>query len=410
VRATGIASTRRQRLLTGAAVAMAAIAAAWLSYELYRLIRQPASIGPLAVHEGGVDLKILHAMVTDWFAGSPVYTGPHGGRHPHPPASMAILWPVHGWTSIAVSMVVYLSVTMAALAWIVVVAVRESGAASSPERALMALVPLATYPAGATIGNGQTTVYVLAALLAALLVLRDRPRGWGRDLAVAALLLVALAKPNVSAPFVLVALVMAGGLRPVVLLVGAYAALTLFTASFQPPGLREQFAYFLAHSSRISAQLGENDVHGLLAWLGLQGWLAGASLAALVLLALWLWRHRRCDPWLLMGVTALGARLWTYHRWYDDLLIVIPLIALFRIAKADAGAVPPDPRAGALFAATLVLLLAPGGLYLLPPPWNRAYLLAQALVWITVMGFLALLARRERADPDRRRSAPATDG
>jgi hypothetical protein len=45
--------------------------------------------------------------------------------------------------------------------------------------------------------------------------------------------------------------------------------------------------------------------------------------------------------WLLLGVTALVARFWTYHRWYDDLLILLPMIALFRIAQqrpsADVG-------------------------------------------------------------------------
>ena len=403
-----VASKRRQAVLAAGLVTMVAASAIWLSYELYRLVVQPASIGSLPVAPGGVDLELPHAMVTDWFAGAPVYTGPTGERHPHPPASMAILWPVYGWPSLATSMVVYLVVTLVALAWIVVVAVRESGATSPLERLFVAFVPLATYPAGAAMGNGQTTVYVLAALLAALLLLRDRPPGWGRDLAAAGLLLVSLAKPNVSAPFVLVALVMTGGLRPVALLAGAYVALTLFAASYQPPGLRDQFAYFLAHSSRIATLHGETDLHALLGWLGLEAWMAATSLAVLALLASWLWRHRRCELWLLMGVTAVAARLWTYHRWYDDLLIVIPLIALARIAKAGERAGAPDRRAVALFALTLVLLLAPGGLYLLPAPWTRVYLLAQAVAWLATMGFLAMLARREMAYRRRNPASPAT--
>ena len=189
------ASERRdpdRAILVAVVVAMAAIAAAWLGYELYRLIAKPVSIGPIPVHPGGIDLLLPHLMVNDWFAGLPVYTGPREGQHPHPPASMAILWPVYGGPSLARATAVYLLVTLASLAWIVVVAVRESGAAFPSERALVALVPLATYPAGATIGNGQTTVYALAAALAALLLLRDRPPGRGRDLAVAALFLVAM--------------------------------------------------------------------------------------------------------------------------------------------------------------------------------------------------------------------------
>ncbi len=397
-----------QAALAAGLVAMVAAAAIWLSYELYRLVVQPASIGSLPIAPGGVDLELPHAMVTDWFAGAPVYTGPNGEQHPHPPASMAILWPVYGWPSVATSMVVYLVVTLVALAWIVVVAVRESGATSPLERMVVAFVPLATYPAGATIGNGQTTVYVLAALLAALLLLRDRPPGWGRDLAAAGLLLVALAKPSVSVPFVLVALVTTGGMRPVALLACAYVALTLFAASYQPLGLRDQFAHFLAHASRIGALHEDVNLHALVTRLGLRSWMAEASASVLALMAWWLWRHRRCDLWLLLGVTALATRFWTYHRWYDDLLVVVPLVALFRLAKGGAGA--PDRRAGALFALTLVFLLAPGGLYLLPPPWVHAYVGAQVVLWISAAVHLAMAARSEVAERTLRSAGLARRG
>jgi len=390
------ASERRdpdRAILVAVVVAMAAIAAAWLGYELYRLIAKPVSIGPIPVHPGGIDLLLPHLMVNDWFAGLPVYTGPREGQHPHPPASMAILWPVYGGPSIARATAVYLLVTLASLAWIVVVAVRESGAATRLQRALVALVPLATYPAGATIGNGQTTVYALAAALGALLLLRDRPPGWGRDLASAGLLLVAMGKPSLCAPFVLLALFLPGGARPVALLVAAYVALTLFAASFQPLGLREQFGYFFAQAARVGARHGRSDLHTLVTWLGVPSAMAAASAAALALLAWWLWRHRHADFWLLVGVTALAARFWTYHRWYDDLLIVLPLVALFRLAKSDPG--ERGIVAGVLFALTLAFLLAPGGLYLLPPPWVSAYTDAQAVLWLACAGWLAMAARRD---------------
>ncbi len=389
------ASERRdpdRAILVAVVVATAAIAAAWLGYELYRLIAKPVSIGPIPVHPGGIDLLLPHLMVNDWFAGLPVYTGPREGQHPHPPASMAILWPVYGGPSIARATAVYLLVTLASLAWIVVVAVREGGAATRLQRALVALVPLATYPAGATIGNGQTTVYALAAALGALLLLRDRPPGWGRDLASAGLLLVAMGKPSLCAPFVLLALVLPGGARPVALLVAAYVALTLFAASFQPLGLREQFGYFFAQAARVGARHGRSDLHTLVTWLGVPAWMAGVSMTALALLAWWLWRHRHADFWLLAGVTAIAARFWTYHRWYDDLLIVLPLVALFRLAKTDAGG--QGRVAGALFALALAFLLAPGGLYLLPVPWVHAYVGVQVLLWIAAAGCLAMAAAR----------------
>ena len=63
-----------QAALAAGLVAMVAAAAIWFSYELYRLVVQPASIGSLPIAPGGVDLELPHAMVTDWFAGAPVYT------------------------------------------------------------------------------------------------------------------------------------------------------------------------------------------------------------------------------------------------------------------------------------------------------------------------------------------------
>jgi len=58
-----------------------------------------------------------------------------------------------------------------------------------------------------------------------------------------------------------------------------------------------------------------------------------SSLLLLVLLGLWIRWHRRSDPWLLFGVTAIVARLWTDHQLFDDLLILVPLVTLFRLLK-----------------------------------------------------------------------------
>ncbi len=71
-----------------------------------------------------------------------------------------------------------------------------------------------------------------------------------------------------------------------------------------------------------------------------------------------------------MGVAALIARAATYHRWYDDLLLLLPLIALFRLAKMEGQSPRVAVGAGALFGALWLSLLAPGALYVLPPPLN----------------------------------------
>jgi len=44
-----------------------------------------------------------------------------------------------------------------------------------------------------------------------------------------------------------------------------------------------------------------------------------ASLFLLGGLGFWVFCNRRKNMWLLIGITALVARFWTYHGWYDDL-------------------------------------------------------------------------------------------
>jgi hypothetical protein len=88
------------------------------------------------------------------------------------------------------------------------------------------------------------------------------------------------------------------------------------------------------------------------------------------------------------------ARLWTYHGWYDDLLILLPMIALFRWIKQREEVDGYTLLAGALLGTTLVVTIAPGGVYLLPEPFKTLYIGLQALVWITDLAFLLSIARQ----------------
>jgi hypothetical protein len=119
-----------------------------------------------------------------------------------------------------------------------------------------------------------------------------------------------------------------------------------------------------------------------------------ASLLILGILGGWAFRHRKADFWLLMGVTAIVSRFWIYHRWYDDLILLLPMVALFRIAKQGPTADGRDVMAGILLALTWAFSLAPGGRYLLPAPWNALYIAAQVIVWATVLVFLLHQARQ----------------
>jgi len=50
-------------------------------------------------------------------------------------------------------------------------------------------------------------------------------------------------------------------------------------------------------------------------------------------LGLWTQLHRRVDPWLLLGVAAPVAGFCTYHRLYGDVLVLLPMVPLFHVAK-----------------------------------------------------------------------------
>ena len=139
-----------------------------------------------------------------------------------------------------------------------------------------------------------------------------------------------------------------------------------------------------------------SDLPVLLATLGLKAWIIPATLFIVALQGLWTFRYRNGDIWLLVGVAAIVARFWAYHRWFDDLLILLPMVALFRIAHRGPSANGRDVVAGVLLAITFLSTLAPGGLYLFPPPWNSLYAVGQSVIWIIALIFLLDQARYEK--------------
>jgi hypothetical protein len=137
----------------------------------------------------------------------------------------------------------------------------------------------------------------------------------------------------------------------------------------------------------------------LVVWLcalGLGDYILPAMFFVLLALGFWTYCYRHVDLWLLLGVAGLVARFWTYHRWYDDLLFLLPMIALFRIAKDSSSSDRIQVLAGALLAITVLASIAPGGLYLLPAPWDTLYVDGQVVVWGCVLMSLLNFACRER--------------
>ncbi|MBP1688872.1 MAG: hypothetical protein H6Q33_5015 [Deltaproteobacteria bacterium] len=357
-----------------------------LRSEGWRLLCDPERLG-------GIDLRLRHGDVARWFAGLPVYTGPsHAG---YPPASQALLWPFVGWLDAWQARWFWGFTTAIAVAALTAVAIRESRAETTLERLFIALIFVSTYPAPITIGNGQLGIHVLTAMLCGLLLIRSgRTPSWRGDLTATALLLLATIKPSVTAPIFWVALFVPGRMRPLLLLGAGYVSLTLFAASFQPDRLVKLFRDLAAFSAEV---MGTDPTPSLAAWmslLGLQRWTLVAAAATFALCGVWVFRHRHADFWIVVGVSAIIARLWTYHQLYDDLLVFPAMIALYRIANGGEQEDGTDVLAGILLAITLAGQLAPGRLHLYPSPWHLPYTIGEPLVWITVLVFLAAYARR----------------
>lgn len=377
-------------LLRYAVPLMAVVALVWLGYQFWRLIWGSEPIWPSSP-VGAVDLMMRYDEVHGWFSGRLVYGGPNAG---YPPASFVLLWPLLGWLDLSPARWLWAVASMATLGWLIILLLRESGADKPIERAFVALIPLAIYPTGATIGNGQLMVLLLPALVAGLTGLHGQ-RGWRDDLLAAILMLIALVKPSISVPFFWILLFVPRTWRSAALVIFGYLALTLFAASFQDSSLLVLLQEWLAGVSGLASWGGYANLHTVLAALGLENWSLAASLLVLAALGVWIYRHRHSDIWLLLGVTALVTRFWTYHGWYDDLLILLPMIALFRVAKQTT-ITRERVVAGTLLAITLIIMLAPGGLYLLPPPLNTLYMIGQTIILLIGLIVLIDLTQRER--------------
>jgi hypothetical protein len=389
-----------------AVVIMAIASLVWLGYQFWRLLWGSAPIWHTSP-TGAVDLKLLHRLVHEWFAGRPVYRELPSATYP--PATYVLLWPMLGWLEIAPARWLWAVTTVVALTTLVHVVVRESRADTSLERAFMALIPCAIYATGAAIGNGQLIVHLLPMMLVGLLMLHRKPRGRKAQLLASALILATLVKPSISVPFLWLVLFLPRSPGPVTLVALGYCILTLFAVSFQDSTPIALLHDWQARSSSMAVTGGYGNVANLHVWLGrvgLKEWIFPTSLALMVALGLWSYRYRYVDIWILLGVTSYVARFWTYHRWYDDALIILPIVTLFRIAKRGPSDQGADVIAGVLLGVTLLLMLAPGGLFLLPPPWNTVYVSGQVVVWVVTLVFLLGQAQTE----NRMRTALAKGG
>ena len=205
-----------------------------------------------------------------------------------------------------------------------------------------------------------------------------------------------LVKPSVTVPFLWIILIYPSKLRLALLISSGYIALTFFAGSFQDLGLLRLLQEWLASASAEAVKGGYADFHIWLSILGLKEWILPASLLMLAALGGWTYRYRDMDLWLLLAVSALVARLWTYHRLYDNLLLLLPEVALFRITKQERFSNGDDLVAGVLLGLVLLIMLAPARLLIYPSPWDWVYKAGQPIIWIGVLIFLLNYTHRQK--------------
>ena len=345
--------------------------------------------------DGAIDLNLRYQEVHQWFASDSLAGD---AIAVYPPASLAVQWPFVGWESWLLARWLWALTTAAALAWLAYFAVKESGAKGMWERAVVALLPLAVYTTRAVIVNGQLMLHLLPPLLGGVILLDRRPSGWKRDLGAAGLLLLGAVKPTVALPFLLFVLMAKRPVRPILLIASGYAALTVVASFFQSGPILTQMLQWYGRSSRdtiLESAQAHANIHSWLGRFGLQGLNLPASLLILALLGLLLYIYRRSDVWIRLGMAAVVVRFWSFHYRYDDMLLIIPLIALIRLVMRTEGATEGKGAAVLMMLLLGFSLLAPARLMFLAKPWSSLFESTQTLIWLASLAYLVYRARQD---------------
>ncbi|MBN2576044.1 MAG: DUF2029 domain-containing protein [Deltaproteobacteria bacterium] len=368
---------------------LAGLALLRFGFELWRLLSEPGSFG-------SNDLFARYGETQRWFADDPVYTSrAHAG---YPPASYVLLWPLLGWLPWTSARLLWAGLNTCVLALGMAFLVRQSGADKRQERVAFALALLAAYPLPITLGNGQLGILTVTATIAGILLLDRRgPPSWRRDGLATALFLFALIKPSLTAPFLLLVPLRTARLRPVVVLVLGYAALTALAMSYRSRPLLAELAALAEVSARVAARSGHAHLPLWLGALGLGAWHGLATLLVLLALGLWIERNRGAALWPVLGVTTIVARLASYHRVYDDSLVLLALVALCRLAKQAARSGRRDAVAETLFLLVWIPLLLPATWSTMALPWSLVHQGLAPAAWLATAVYLAERCRRERA-------------
>lgn len=344
------------------------------------------------------DIKNFHNLTTVWRSGTDIYaTEPNAD---YPPASYPLMLPLYVLEN-DINRWVFVVHGVFALALLIWMCVRGSGADSTEEKVCVAMLPLAMYSTGVAWGNGQLVIHVLAASTAGMLLLYESRGRLAWELAAAACMLFALVKPNVSAPFFWIFLLVPGRKYAAVFVIVGYILFTILGASFQPASLIDQFKGFVARGVEWTTTFaGYGAIPVWLAKIGYPNLIMPFTFALLLGMGAWVWANRHADRWLLFGGLAIMTRLWSYHQLYDDLLNLFAFIALIRLATGRSGNGRPDQLAWIVLLIALTTIPGPATplrFWSGPDGWTSLALRG----WHTAVRFLMLALIMHRTSTKR---------
>ena len=381
------AAAHRRLILSGLAIVLSIGGAAFLVRKISRLA---ISDRPEDLYVSSI--TVLYRVTRAWFDGEPVYTF-DGAVSLYPPATWLLLWPTYGWLSFDGARVLWVFINLCALAALGLIFARAVWHHGTLARVCAGLAPLSMPAMADSFGIGQLTIVVVPLAIGAILLVVREPPSWRRDALAAAMFTVALMKPSLTVPFFPLLLIVSARLRPAVLTAATYAALTYAASLAQPGGVASQIRSWIS-ATRVVQTAGYGNLQ---VWLASAGWsdaFAPLAITVLVALSVWFWRNRRQDTWLLFAVAAIVARLWTYHRVYDDAILIVTLIALARaVGQARDGTT--SVLSLVMCAGFALVLWTPLqfhyvgstlGAFTVTPPWTIAF-----DVWHTVASFAVLV-------------------
>jgi hypothetical protein len=363
-------------------VLLALVAAPRMLFESRRLLLGQALTD-------ATDLRVFHEQCVTWLSGNDIYATLSAA---YPPGTYPLICPMYVLDD-SLNRWIWFGHAIFVLGLLTWMCVRASGADSLPEKFCALLIPLAMYSTGVALGNGQLTIHALTAAAAAVVVLHRSRGRWRYELAAAACMLFALIKPSLTAPFFWIFVFVPQRKWAALFILGGYVVLTWLGASFQAASLLDQFKGFIAGGSTLAVSAGYGNVPLWLTQAGYEGLIVPFTVVALLAMGVWVWANRHADRWLLLGGLAIMARLWAYHRLYDDMLNLFALIALMRLAKGCTGSGRFDQMAWLMLPIALTTIPGPAT----PLEFSRGWISLALCSWQTAVRFLMLAVIMHRA-------------